>query len=122
MWADRVGGTRCQAVEAPGMGDAVSAGAYPYALSGRLLAAGREGFSLRAGRRVSRRGRVAAGCPGNLRRRKSSRGGACGISTDGFFFDSYPGVAARGLRKSADGFEDSAGRSGDAGLTVTQTE
>src|SRR6267143_6070802 len=122
MWADRVGGTRCQAVEAAGMGDAVPAGPHPYAVSGRLLAPRREGFSVRAGRRVSRRGRVAAGCAGNLRRRKSSRGSAYGVSTGRLFFDAHPGVPARGRRRSAGGVEESAGRSGDTDSTFTQTE
>src|SRR6266478_5813353 len=85
MRADRVGGTRCQTVEASGMDDAVPAGAYQYALSGRLLAARREGFSLRAGRRVSRRGRVAAGCAGISTAGKAAEAVHAEFQRAGFF-------------------------------------
>src|SRR5260370_34875716 len=103
MRADRVSGTRCQAVEASGMDGAVPAGAYPYALPGRFLAAGRERFSVCAGRRVPRGSGNAAECAGNLHGGESSRGRAGGILTGGGFSDAVTGGPDEGKGRSMGG-------------------
>src|SRR5260370_39267795 len=94
MRADCVGGTYCAAPAAPGMDNAVPAGAYQYALAGRLLATRREGFLVCARGRIPRGSGASFGCAGDLHHGKNSGGGACGVSTSRIFSDPHAGMSA----------------------------
>jgi len=92
MWADRVGGTRCQAVEAAGMGDAVPPVHIHTLFLGAFSPTTRR-ISVRAGRRVSRRGRVLLAALESPPQEKQPR--QCMRSFNGrLLFDAHPGVPA----------------------------
>src|SRR5258708_5106359 len=100
MRAGRDDGAYFTAAATGGVDDAVPAGAYQHTPAGRFLAAGREGFSVCAGRRVPWGSRACFRCSENLYRAKSGGGGACGVSTGGLFSDPRPGMPARQLRQT----------------------